>query len=880
MKFSNKTTIILFFLFVTVCHLVAQSPKREMRATWLTTVWAIDFPKNSGAANQKAELTRMLDSIQNTRLNAIFFQVRSRCDAFYNSSYEPWSTDLGVARGTDPGWDPLAFAIEECHKRGIECHAWINPYRYATTAEGWTGSNATPKNYQVSNPDWLLYYPARNYWILDPGIPAVRTQIKKVIGEIINNYDVDGIIFDDYFYSYGGTSDQDANTQALYKPAGKDVKDWRRENVNKMIAEVYDTIQDIKPWLTFGVSPFGIWTTDASVAAKEGIALPPGITGGNMYAEIYCDPLAWLKEGTVDYISPQLYWRSGGSQDYTKLCPWWSNLANRFGKHFYSSQSTSNFASDFTEMSLQIVYNRASNKDNAPGSVFYNTSSWWNYTAFKNHFRSNLFTHKALPPAVNWKEYTEKQSPQNIRIESSQLKWDSPLSNVRYSVYAIPNSELLKAGNFANSKYLLGISWTNSFDLTKYSNLVATHKFGVAVLDRYGNEFAPALMGYTPVANQAANLQTPLNGGGAFSNMHFQWEAVVGAEYYVIEFSKSADFSSVFYRMDVDVNRFDISNLYIQSGTTYYWRVRTRKIGVLDAVSEIRSFSILSVQIQSPTPSQTGVSISPKFEWLGIAGVDSYTIQLSESSNFATIRHEITGVTSNSYQLSYGVLTTNKTYYIRIKAHVGESSSAWSEVVAFTTETTLPSIPTFIYPLPNSTLDVTSGMPVKVETDYFATSITIQLNLRNTFSVFTNIQKTLEFAQYESIVDGLMADTLYYVRARANYSTGSTEWTSPFTIRTRLGTNINQPDYGFSIYCATVIQNNNHFIQFDLPFDTQARISLMDLNGRVLNVIDNSYLHAGHHQYEFETNKLSRGMYLLTFESKQIKRTLKLIKTE
>ncbi len=876
LKFLSTTFIFALLIYINVS---AQSPKRELRATWLATVWAIDFPKNTGATAQKAELIRMLDSIQNNRFNAIFFQVRSRCDAFYNSAYEPWSTDLKVNRGVNPGWDPLAFAIEECHKRSIECHAWLNPYRYATTAEGWTGSNAHPQNYQESNPDWLMYYPAKNYWILNPGIPEVRKRIKNVVGDILSKYDVDGIIFDDYFYSYGGTSDQDKTTVTKYRPSGMETGDWRRDNVNRMIADVYDTIQAVKPWVTFGVSPFGIWTTDASVAAKEGIVLPSGITGGNMYAEIYCDPVAWLKQGTVDYVSPQLYWKSGGSQDYTKLCPWWSDLANRFGRHFYSSMSTSNFAENFPEVSLQIVYNRASSKNFAPGSVFYNTTSWWNYTAFKNQLRQNLYTHFALPPAINWKEYSELPSPAEIRIEGDSLKWQKVTGDVRYSIYAIPNEELLKTGNFATSKYLIGISWKNSFSISKFSTLVATHKFGVAVLDRYGNEFAPSLMGFAPAANKAPNLIIPYNNGAVFPNLFFKWENVQGAEYYVIEFSQMSDFSKVFYRTDTDKNTFDISNLYLETGKTYYWRVRTRKIGVADAISETRSFSLLTIGITSPTQSQTGLSISPQFTWTAISGIDSYTLQISETSNFAKSIHEATGLTANSYNPGFGVLQSNKTYYVRVKAVLGDASSFWSNSVMFTTENVLPAIPVVLSPVPDSRNDINSGLFIKVLPDYYATSITFQFNLSNGFSVFTNVQKTLDYGQYEGIVEGLKADTLYYVRVRANHASGSTAWTNVFTIRTKLDTHITEfTNNETAIFSPTLITAAVHYLKFDLEKQQRVRLYLTDINGRRLKEIASGEFGSGSYSYTFTSDELSRGIYLLVFETSNGKKVIKLIK--
>ncbi|MDR1526332.1 MAG: family 10 glycosylhydrolase [Dysgonamonadaceae bacterium] len=410
--------IYSLLLFLLSCAtLQAQSPKREMRATWIATVARIDWPKQNGATAQKNEMVKMLDSIQSLNLNAVFFQVRSRCDALYNSAYEPWSSDLGGARGTNPGWDPLAFVVEECHKRGLECHAWLNPYRYNNSGNKWTNANNSPLNYENTHPEWLLWY--SNNVVCDPALPEVRVRIKSVVGDILSKYDVDGIIFDDYFYPYGGTTTQDAASVAKYKPAGMDVHDWRRDNVNRMIADVYDTIQAVRPWVTFGVSPFGIWTINDSVAAKEGIPLPSGITGGNMYQEIYCDPVAWLKQGTVDYISPQLYWKITGSQDYSKLCPWWANLSNQFGVQFYSSMAIYRYAENNSsnvgyyqneeEFKNQSLLNRSSAKDDAPGHVFYNTLGWVYDKPFRDHFRANVFTKPSLTPTIGWKPTSDQK---------------------------------------------------------------------------------------------------------------------------------------------------------------------------------------------------------------------------------------------------------------------------------------------------------------------------------------------------------------------------------------------------------------------------------------------------------------------------------------
>ena len=550
-----KKLFSLSFLLLFINVLSAQSPKREMRAGWLATVYRIDWPTTpmtsvtaANIAAQKAEFITILDSVKAANMNAVFFQIRPETDAFYNSAYEPWSAHLGGTRGTYPGYDPLAFAIVESHKRGIELHAWMNPYRFETSAKKYAGAVC---DYKTTHPEWILDYTVYNtdgskktdgITILDPGNPAVRKLIKNVVGDILSKYDIDGILFDDYFYAYAGTSTTlDTYSQGLYKSTSMTLSNWRRDNVNKMVADVYDTIQAVKPSVIFGVSPFGIWTTQTSVATARGLTLPSGITGSDMYEQIYCDPVAWIQQGKVDYISPQLYWTTTSTgQDYKKLCPWWSDVAYKYNKYFYSSMSLSALTSTYkapqnapavpglnipadlaelklytrngglptgltnterrvaaatnfadSEVGLEIDWNRNSTKNAGPGDVFYSIKHLVTNGFFTKYLRENKFTSPALTPAVSWKTHSTLTAPTSITLTGNLLSWTYMQQNVRFSVYAVPNSQVGTAAAFSISTNLLGVSYSNQFDLTKYSSKFSTCKFAVAALDRYGNEFTP-----------------------------------------------------------------------------------------------------------------------------------------------------------------------------------------------------------------------------------------------------------------------------------------------------------------------------------------------------------------------------------------------------
>lgn len=599
-------TVLLCAVLVLSGMLVSvnSAPKREMRATWLTTVANIDWPMSTTntVEAQQAELLDLLDVCVETNMNTVLFHIRPACDALYKSQYEPWSSYLNNGRGVDPGWDPLQYCIEECHKRGLTCHGWINPYRYNKRGGyDWIGDDDTTKlNYKHTHPEWLLYY--KNDIILDPALPEVRQQIKNVVGDIINNYDIDGILMDDYFYPYGGTTTEDRASVNTYKPADMTVGDWRRQNVNMMIKDVYDTIQAVKPWVTFGVSPFGIWTTDTQVAKKRDVKLPNGVSGGNMYAEIYCDPVAWLEEGTVDYISPQLYWKIGGGQDYKRLSRWWGNLCNRFGKHFYSSMALYRFEEGddgftISDIRKQLEYNRVVT-DNAPGAVFYNTRAWAEYNAKK--LRMNLtkdgaeFQYVALPPAINWKSAKERVMVENLSLTGQTLSWSHEDDDVHFAVYAVPNDSLGVSNVYSRGDMLVGVVYDYTFELPAGISAL-THQIAVSVLDKYNNEYALRIVNKALGTPKAAKGLLPGDGAQKKLPFVFRWDAVEGADSYIIQFAKDPAMTEIVFAQEVTSVLFETGwrlNLdYLPLGD-YYWRVKTRIPNAGDVWSDVQKVTL------------------------------------------------------------------------------------------------------------------------------------------------------------------------------------------------------------------------------------------------------------------------------------------------
>ena len=290
-----------------------------------------------------------MDTFQKAGMNAVFFQVRTMCDAFYQSSYEPWSQWMCGTRGVAPKYDPLTFAVEEAHKRGMELHAWINPYRYASGASTY---GKCDNDYSKQHPDWLITC-ADGSTILNPGMPEVKQRIVDVVMDIVNRYDVDGIVFDDYFYVQGMTDAMDQSQYTQYNPKNLSRADWRRDNVNQMVAAVHSAIKAQKPWCKFGIGPAGIAASKQSVADKYGITAISGTEGDWQYDGIYSEPVAWLVAQTIDYISPQVYWTIGSARtDYSLITPWWYSVANKFGRHCYISHSLSSWGSKFWSDSI------------------------------------------------------------------------------------------------------------------------------------------------------------------------------------------------------------------------------------------------------------------------------------------------------------------------------------------------------------------------------------------------------------------------------------------------------------------------------------------------------------------------------------------------
>ncbi|HSR37949.1 MAG TPA: family 10 glycosylhydrolase, partial [Phnomibacter sp.] len=420
-----------------------KNPLRDLRGAWLTSVFNLDWPTSRTAtpAVQQADLLKILDTLRNAGFNTVFLQVRTGSDALYASPHEPWSYYLTGTEGMAPSpfWDPLAFAVSAAHARGLDIHAWINPYRART------GSFSLSPNHVINqNPSWILTIGSN--LILNPGLPQVRTHITTIVADIATRYDVDGIHFDDYFYP-SAINTEDAGTYAAHNPKGiPTVADWRRDNVNQLIAKVYDTLQQINQVsgrnLVFGVSPFGIW--------KSGT--PAGISGTSSYSAFYCDPIAWLQAGKVDYLSPQLYWKLGGAQDYSILSQWWNDQGKQYGRHIYPGLAwykmvdANNWPA--SEIENQIYLNRQPERNEIRGEVGYRTAQLMaDSKGLKTALQQGQYRYKSYAPAFGWKDNTCPNAPTQLWLDGDTLRWQAPSpaadgdTAVKYVVYRYLNDQ-------------------------------------------------------------------------------------------------------------------------------------------------------------------------------------------------------------------------------------------------------------------------------------------------------------------------------------------------------------------------------------------------------------------------------------------------------
>ncbi len=670
----------------------AQSPpKREFRAAWIASVASLDWPTDPNAAPdvQQAQLLRILDTLKAAGINAVMFQIRPECDALYQSSYEPWSYWLTGSQGSPPFpfYDPLEFAVEQAHARGMELHAWFNPYR----AERVIGLYSLASSHVVvQHPDWILNFPAINQRLLDPGLPQVRDYITAVIMDVVRRYDIDGVHFDDYFYPYPGTgfsgiTNEDDATFASYNRGFINRGDWRRDNVNLQMREIKDSIDMVKPYIKFGISPFGIW--------KNGV--PSGIIGLDAYSTLYADPIAWIREGSIDYLTPQLYWKIGGNQDYSKLMPWWSDSTAFYGRHHYPGHIFGSYTT--SELPNQVRLNRANAK--VGGSVFFRASFFLDHSlGFADTLEHDLYRSISILPIMAWKDTVQPYMPRGIRYDLLQpdgvaaLQWDLPNpapdgdSASRYVVYRFDHSP--QASETDDPAAIVSVEGGRHSFLPTPPTTGSPYYYVATALDRnYNESLTSSIVSVSPAP--APLLAYPANNSTDLpQTFPVGWQRLSQASSYNLQISTDSTFASA-----ILVNISNIPDSFytvstLEGQATYYWRVLANNAGGTGPYSQISRFATgfpATPILAYPANFMVNVPIDTVVRWNANPSASTYDLQISKYSNFAPNVVDTSGLTDTLFVP--GPFDSFTIYNWRVRATNGIGTTAWSPAWRFRTVT-------------------------------------------------------------------------------------------------------------------------------------------------------------------------------------------------
>lgn len=490
-----KSLLCVFFLLLMAGGVFAQVqtgsayPKREFRAAWIQSVNG-QF-RGMPTEKLKQNLIGQLNSLQKAGINAIIFQVRPEADALYASRLEPWSRFLTGVQGKapEPYWDPMQFMIDECHKRGMEFHAWINPYRTKTTLK----SELAPNHVYNIHPEWFVTYGDQLYF--DPALPESRRHICMVVSDIVSRYDVDAIHMDDYFYPYPikGKDFPDDASFARFVGGFSNKGDWRRSNVNVLIKKLHETIREIKPWVKFGVSPFGIYRNESSDP------LGSKTKGLQNYDDLYADVLLWAREGWIDYNIPQIYWHIGHPvADYETLVKWWAR--NTENRPLFIGQSVMNTVQNADpknpsinqlprKMALQRAYQTIGGSCQWPASAVVENAG-----KYRDALIAEYHKYPALPPVF---DFMDNEAPAKVRKmkpvwteDGYILFWTAPKYKeemnraVQYVVYRFNDKEKV---NIDDPSHIVAITRDNFYKLP-YEDGKTKYRYVVTALDRLHNE--------------------------------------------------------------------------------------------------------------------------------------------------------------------------------------------------------------------------------------------------------------------------------------------------------------------------------------------------------------------------------------------------------
>jgi uncharacterized lipoprotein YddW (UPF0748 family) len=508
--FKKISTFILLLIHISAFGQEKISPKREFRAVWISSVVNLDFPSNKKftTSQQQKEFVKILDEHQKNGMNAVIVQVRPAGDALYPSSLAPWSEWLSDKQGEmpKPYYDPLSFMIKEAHKRGMEFHAWFNPFRAAFNIS--KIENLSAKNIYHKQKDWFVNY--GNQAVFNPGIPEVREHIVEVISEVVMRYDIDAVHLDDYFYPYPNAKNGDFMDTLAYKTyrdgtlvqydSLERIAHWRRNNINSFVKTLSKAIKNIKPYVKFGISPFGVWRNK-----KEDPNGSETFATMTCYDQLYADTKLWLEKGWLDYLAPQIYFSRGYKVvPYGNLLEWWTK--NSFSRHIYIGQAAYKINNNHdknwenpAEVPKQIRLNRTYSE--AKGSIFFRSKLLNdNPLHIQDSLRTNLYRLPALVPKMEWLDNIAPASPKNVLVFGSKkgltLHWEvdkanNPMNEAVY--YVIYRFDRKAKFDIENPKNIIAIHRSESLFFTDpHVRKKKKYVYQITAVDRLHNESKPS----------------------------------------------------------------------------------------------------------------------------------------------------------------------------------------------------------------------------------------------------------------------------------------------------------------------------------------------------------------------------------------------------
>jgi uncharacterized lipoprotein YddW (UPF0748 family) len=746
--FQNQMAVLYLVLpFFYILNLYSQNyPTKEVRGVWVGTVSQLDWPRGSGATAQKNSLLNIIQSMKEANFNTVVFQVRARGDLMYPSAIEPWAASLtntkGIIYGTDPGYDPLQYAVDECHKRGMELHAWWNVFN-VTIKDTAPVQYAGPTHVSRAHPDWVKSYSGELF--LDPGIPEVRTYLVSLVMEMVRKYDIDAVHFD--YIRYPSSTYDDAVTYAKYGN-GQAKDDWRRENVTKFVREIYDSIMAVKPMMKIGSAVAGIY--------KSGI---PGVgSGWYGYSAVYQNSQGWLQEKKHDYLAPMMYWALDYSTPYPLTLQDW--VINNYGRHVYGGVGAS-VETVYPQISRIVDTSRYFKSE---GNFFfrYYYIAQNNFSAIKN----NYIYPANIPPMI-WKDSIPPNTVKDLKIakvdnKTYKLSWNMLLKAEDgdlpkyFNIYrsTIPGFNSADARNL----YKITVSNTTEFTDIFSSEPLQNYFYAVSALDKGNNE--SCLSNITSLNSKILPpvLVLPLsNAGGIQESYPFTWNNISGAGSYKLQISPGADFAKPVLDTNISGTTFPCPNL--QNFCYYYWRVGSIEEGNIINFSAVQKFrTILAKPILTyPVKNADEITLDPVFLWAKVPGASMYKIQISTESDFSFVLFEST-VNSPFFHLPQ-ILKNQKSYYWRVNSANSEGISEWSEILEFNTESF--SAPLLSFP-DDKSINQQISMIFKWNKAPDISKYNIQISTDSLFAI--KIFSDTIFNDTIKIISGLKNNKLYFWR--------------------------------------------------------------------------------------------------------------------